>query len=121
MFAQFFICPLLKEDSVDREMNAVDSEHQKNINSDIWRIQQLSRNLAIKDSPINQFHTGNKETLSIPNIYERLREFHNKYYSANIMGLAVLGREDVETLQQWVEEIFSSVPNKNIEKPSKLR
>ena len=39
IFAQFFICPLMKPDCVEREMKAVDSEHSKNINSDVWRLQ----------------------------------------------------------------------------------
>ena len=36
-FAQFFICPLFNKDSVDREMNAVDSENKKNLQNDMWR------------------------------------------------------------------------------------
>ena len=31
IFAQFFICPLFTEDCVEGEMNAVDSENQKNL------------------------------------------------------------------------------------------
>ena len=40
-FAQFFICPKFNEGSVERELNAVNSEFSKNKNSDIWRIDQL--------------------------------------------------------------------------------
>jgi hypothetical protein len=39
-FAQFFICPLISGDGVDREINAVESEHGKNINTDAWRTYQ---------------------------------------------------------------------------------
>jgi hypothetical protein len=35
-FAQFFISPLLSEAGALREMNAVDSEHRKNIHDDEW-------------------------------------------------------------------------------------
>lgn len=35
VFSQFFIKPLLNKDSVDRELKAVDSEHSKNLNSDV--------------------------------------------------------------------------------------
>ena len=35
IFSRFFIDPLFKEDSVKREMNAVNSEYMKNINSDM--------------------------------------------------------------------------------------
>ncbi len=40
-FAQFFVCPLISRDGVDREMNAVDSENSKNLNSDSWRSMQV--------------------------------------------------------------------------------
>ena len=37
IFAQFFISPSFTASAVDREMNAVDSENTKNIQSDLWR------------------------------------------------------------------------------------
>ncbi len=40
-FAQFFIKPLLKEDSTDREMKAVDSEFNQSLQSDAWRFFNL--------------------------------------------------------------------------------
>jgi hypothetical protein len=40
-FAQFFTAPLLTKASMFREMNAVDSEHKKNLQSDDWRLFQL--------------------------------------------------------------------------------
>ena len=36
-FAQFFICPLFNKTSIEKEMNAVSSEHSKNLQSDMWR------------------------------------------------------------------------------------
>ncbi|KAJ1940746.1 metalloprotease, partial [Kickxella alabastrina] len=36
-FSQFFIDPLFAPDCTDREVKAVDSEHKKNIQSDMWR------------------------------------------------------------------------------------
>ena len=40
-FSQFFYAPLMKQDSVDREINAVDSEHKNNLQTDLWRFYQL--------------------------------------------------------------------------------
>lgn len=42
-FAQFFIAPLFNKDSNEREMQAVDSEHAKNLQNDAWRMFQLSK------------------------------------------------------------------------------
>lgn len=45
-FAQFFIAPLLSEKSAEKEINAVDSEHQKNILNDAWRKYQLTKHVS---------------------------------------------------------------------------
>ena len=64
--------------------------------------------------------TGTKETLkTIPEskgmkVREQLLAFHSKYYSSNIMALAVLGAEPVEELQQMVVDMFSSITNKGV-------
>ena len=40
-FSQFFLSPLFTESATDREVNAVNSEHEKNIPNDTWRINQV--------------------------------------------------------------------------------
>ncbi|KAL5037149.1 hypothetical protein BDV3_006687 [Batrachochytrium dendrobatidis] len=122
-FAQFFICPLFSESGTDRELNAVDSEHKKNIQVDTWRNYQLQKDLCNPKHPFVKFGTGNLETLKdIPlskgmNLRKVLLEFHDKYYSANIMKLAVVGKEPIETLVEWVASKFSDVKNKSIDVP----
>ena len=46
MFASFFHSPLFSEAGTARELNAVDSEHKKNSQSDRWRIFQLGKGLS---------------------------------------------------------------------------
>jgi insulysin len=46
---------------------------------------------------------------------EALQGFFQKYYSANIMTLAVLGPQGVDEMQSLVEGIFSAIPDKQIE------
>jgi insulysin len=41
-------------------------------------------------------------------------KFYATHYSANRMKLVVLGRESLDTLEAWVEDIFAEVPNKNL-------
>jgi len=62
-FAQFFIEPLFNVDSTEREMQAVDSEHAKNLQSDFWRAFQLSKSLCKKSHPFSKFGSGNLKTL----------------------------------------------------------
>jgi insulysin len=97
-FAQFFLTPLFTESATDREVNAVDSEHVKNIPSDAWRLSQLDKSTSNPNHPYSKFGTGNKETLdTIPKergiqVREELLKFHKKWYSANLMSLVVLGQ-----------------------------
>lgn len=119
-FAQFFIAPLFLEDTLDRELKAVDSENKKNLQSDAWRLSQLGKSLANPKHPYNHFSTGNLKTLRDDpigrgvRIRERFMEFHAQQYSANRMKLVVLGREPLDHLQTWVEELFADVQNKNL-------
>lgn len=122
-FSQFFISPLFTESATEREINAVNSEHEKNIPNDLWRLDQLNKHLANPDHPFNTFGTGNKDTLlRIPkenniDVRNKLLEFHDKWYSSNIMSLAVLGKESLDELEEMVVELFSGVSNKNVEAP----
>jgi insulysin len=119
-FGQFFICPLFLEDTLDRELKAVDSENKKNLQSDTWRQHQLNKALANPDHPYCHFSTGNYQTLHDDpiargvKIRDEFMKFHAQHYSANRMKLVVLGRENLDTLEQWVEEIFSQVRNKDL-------
>lgn len=118
-YSQFFVAPLFTESGVEREINAVNSENAKNLNTDSWRIGQLYKTRNNQQHPIAKFGTGNTATLAqIPkekglNIREELLKFYRTYYSANQMTLAVSGREDLDTLEKWVTELFSEVPNKD--------
>jgi len=112
-FAQFFIHPLFTESCTEREINAVHSEHEKNLMSDLWRKMQLFRNSAIENHPYNKFGSGNKETLHHPSIRDDLLKFYNQYYSSNLMKLVIYGKEDLSTLEKYAQEMFSAVPNFN--------
>ncbi|KAK9468790.1 Metalloenzyme, LuxS/M16 peptidase-like protein [Lipomyces arxii] len=122
-FAQFFIAPLFSPDCKDREIRAVDSENKKNLQSDLWRLHQLDKSLANPDYAYSNFSTGNIETLeTIPvsqgiDVRDELLKFHNKYYSANVMKLVILGREPLEQLEQWTVEKFSAVSNSKVSPP----
>eukprot|EP00941_MAST-03F_sp_MAST-3F-sp1_P004838 g4838.t1 len=111
-FAQFFISPLFTESATKREQNAVDSEHKKNLQNDGWRMWQLLLHLSNPEHALNRFSTGDINTLDRPDIRQRLLDFHKSHYAANTMTLTVLGRESLETLSNWVFNIFSSVPYK---------
>ena len=62
-FSQFFLAPLFTESATEREVNAVNSEHEKNIPNDTWRINQIEKATADQEHDFAKFGTGNKVTL----------------------------------------------------------
>uniref|UniRef100_A0A8D0AX59 Nardilysin convertase n=1 Tax=Sander lucioperca TaxID=283035 RepID=A0A8D0AX59_SANLU len=111
-WAQFFICPLMIRDAIDREVEAVDSEYQLAKPSDSHRKEMLFGSLAKPGHPMGKFCWGNAQTLKHEpkkkkiNVYKRLRAFWKKHYSAHYMTLAVQSKEKLDTLEKWVREIF---------------
>ena len=45
---------------------------------------------------------------------DSLLEFHKKWYSSNIMTLTVYSRHEIDKLEHWVTERFSTVENKEV-------
>ena len=148
-------------------MQAVDSEHAKNVQSDSWRSFQLHKSLCRPDHPFSKFGSGNLETLrgdtgggdkdkddkagagaiaaaadeeeekekdgeggkgagagngagaiAAADLRETLLGFHERYYSAGVMRLCVLGRESLDELQDLVVRQFSDVKDKGVSPPS---
>eukprot|EP00002_Diphylleia_rotans_P025102 TRINITY_DN4963_c0_g4_i10.p1 TRINITY_DN4963_c0_g4~~TRINITY_DN4963_c0_g4_i10.p1 ORF type:complete len:965 (-),score=237.06 TRINITY_DN4963_c0_g4_i10:2105-4999(-) len=122
-FAQFFISPLFTESATLRELNAVDSEHRKNLLQDYWRLMQLDRTCSNPDHPFHKFGTGSLATLKDQPeadglvIMDILKKFHADYYSANIMKLAIVGKDSLDVMEAWVREKFSPIVNKNVVVP----
>uniref|UniRef100_A0A8C4XQX8 Nardilysin convertase n=1 Tax=Falco tinnunculus TaxID=100819 RepID=A0A8C4XQX8_FALTI len=123
-WAQFFIHPLMIRDAIDREVEAVDSEYQLARPSDANRKEMLFGSLARPGHPMKKFFWGNADTLKhepkMKNIdtYTRLRDFWQRHYSAHYMTLVVQSKETLDTLEKWVTEIFSEIPNNGLPKPS---
>jgi insulysin len=188
-FSACLVAPLCHYSSLEKEIQAVDSEHAKNVQNDHWRSMQLSKTVLgdlgggdlgdaggdaggdtggdLGDTtdctkvggkschPYAGFGSGNLETLlpmstkvvevdatdenaaeatdaknaegdtknddpkkgdddankeakqaRILQLREAVWDFYTKYYYAANMTLTVLGKESIETLEQWVSEYF---------------
>merc|ERR1719187_103811 len=93
-FAQFFIAPLMKQDAMEREREAVDSEFQMALPSDSNRLCQIMGGLAKPGHPMAKFMWGNKGSLSPDGLtdaqmHKRLHEFRLRHYTAQCMYLTV--------------------------------
>ncbi len=112
-FAQFFIQPLFPVLQVDRERTVVQAEFEMRAQRDGIRRWSAMRQAYNPKHPSAKFASGNEDTLA-GDIREELIQFFEEKYSANLMNLVVLGREPVDQLQTWVEEIFSEVRNNQL-------
>ena len=113
-FSRFFIDPLFSSEYIDKEINAVNSEHQKNLEQDAWRQFQLFRTFYRKDHPANHFSTGNAETLKGVTRDEFV-SFYNRYYSANRMSLVLLSDKGLDELESMAREYFSPIKDNRLE------
>ncbi|XP_062117724.1 insulin-degrading enzyme-like 1, peroxisomal isoform X1 [Humulus lupulus] len=122
-FAQFFIKPLMSADATTREIKAVDSENQKNLLSDAWRIYQLQKHLSSESHPFHKFSTGNWDTLEVRpkakglDTRQELIKLYEENYSANLMHLVVYGKDNLDKIQALVEEKFLDIKNKDRSSP----
>ena len=116
-FAPFFTNPLFDASYVDRERNAVESEYQLKYKNDGRRQWDVFREIANSKHPISKFNVGNLGTLSDStqsSVRDELIDFYNKYYSANLMTLVVLGKQPLHQLEKIVRERFSTIKDKRV-------
>lgn len=96
IFAQFFISPTFKEQMVDKEIHAVDSEHKKNQPDTQRRLWHLLRSRANPENPMHQFATGDLETLKTEperhgqSLVGALRDFHSRNYCPSRLHLVIV-------------------------------
>ena len=112
IFSRFFIDPLFNEDAVQREINAVNSEHQKNINDDNWREYQTIRNLANKDNKWNTFATGSNKTMNKETIRNAMIKFYNQFYVSENISVCIVSNIDIKNQKNLLKSTFGNIPTK---------
>lgn len=118
IFANFFVAPLIKEESMERELQAIDNEFQLVLPSDSCRHQQLLGSIAHEAHPMRKFMWGNTKSLKeVPLIdgvdaHAALRSFFEENYSPELMTLAVQSKHSLDDLEQMVSKIFSAIPKR---------
>lgn len=113
-FAQFFIAPTFTPRYVSRERQVVHSEYTSKFKSDGRRSLYVQKQVMNPEHPYARFAVGSGETLAdteASRIRDELVRFYKDRYSANIMALAVLGKEPLPQLRHWVVEKFSAIPS----------
>ena len=103
IFAQFFVDPLMLQSSMEREREAVDSEHEGRLNNDVVRFYAARSKLAKPNHPMSKFGCGNKKTLTLEDgdeeVYKKLHDFKTRHYSAQFMTLVIQSQKTLEDLE----------------------
>ncbi|CRK88533.1 CLUMA_CG002224, isoform A [Clunio marinus] len=115
---QLIEAPLLMQNSMQREREAVDSEYEMINSSNAVRIQSIVKSLIHDFHPASKFNVGNLKTLrdniSDEELHKELLKLHDKYV-ANKMYLAVQSSKTLDELQSLVVEQFSNIKSGNEE------
>ena len=122
-FVQFFISPKFSAEFVEREINAVNSEHNKNIKDDRRRIYRILKETSNPEHPFHQFATGNLDSLlgenkDFKSLRQDLIRYFEENYSANRMKLVVVAKASIPQLEELVKAHFSAIENKHLPEKS---
>lgn len=112
IFSRMFAEPLFDINYMNKEIDAVNSEAEKNLNSDAWRKRQVLKSISNPKHPYFKFSTGNNETLrgiSPQMLNKKLKNLYEKYYRSANMKLAVLSNSTLDDLQKQITNIFSDI------------
>jgi secreted Zn-dependent insulinase-like peptidase len=122
-FSAFFVSPLFNADKLESERNVVHSEYVSRRRDEGRRENAVLNQLLNPENPTTQFAVGNRETLANPpegeaTLRERVMAFYQRHYDANVMNLAVVAPQSLDTLEDWVVERFADIPDNDREAPS---
>ena len=119
-FSDFFKAPKLYPEYTEKEKNAVNAEWSMRRELDFFGQFKLARKM-MGEHPANRFLIGNLETLGDKegsSLHQETVDFYNKYYSSNIMKVALISNLPIADMEQKAQKYFTDIKNKNIEKPS---
>ena len=109
-FSHFFIDPLFSKSCINRELYAVDQEHAKNIENDVYRQHMVLKEIGNADHPNSNFDCGNQETLSrIP--LSVLQDWYRTHYSADRMHLVMISSLPIVEMRDLAVANFSFIPS----------
>ncbi|MFW6345268.1 MAG: insulinase family protein [Halomonas sp.] len=121
-FSQFFVSPLFNADQLESERNIVHSEYMARIRDDGRRENDVLNELLNPQNPTTGFSVGSRETLADPadgepSLRERVIDFYERYYDANVMHLALVAPQPLDELESLVAERFAAIPDRELSAP----
>jgi insulysin len=121
-FSAFFLTPLFNADQLESERTIVHSEYMARIRDDGRRENDVLNQVLNPDNPTTGFAVGSRETLADPpegepSLRERVIDFYERYYDANVMQLALIGPQPLDEQETLVAERFAGIADRGLERP----
>jgi secreted Zn-dependent insulinase-like peptidase len=108
MLSWFFKAPLLQECHVESERNIVNSEHEKNILSDMWIEDSLSKFFYKENNRYRRFSTGNNKSLK--NVtHNDAYDFYKKYYTTDNLFICIVDSKDLDFMEKNYIPFFDQI------------
>lgn len=119
-FSDFFKSPKLYPESSEKAKSALNAEWSMRRELDDFGQFKLSRQM-MGEHPANRFLIGNLETLGDKEgskLHTETLAFYDKYYSANIMKVALISNLPLDEMEKLARKHFSPIKDKQIDKPA---
>ena len=116
IFSSMFNQPLFDIKFVKKEINAVNSEHSKNINNNNWIIDFLLRREGSEKNPYWKFSCGNNDTLGRINttiLQKELFSFFNTFYLPKNMKLVLYSNLTIKEMEKEIYNNFNFIKKEN--------
>lgn len=130
MFADSVKAPIFAESMYEKEVYAIDNEHNANVSKSGRVMYHGLRLISNENHPFHRFATGNFFTLNdMPkikksNVKDKLRKYYTENYIADKMTLVIRGSQSLNLLQKIAVSNFGDVKTWSAmeqEKKSKLK
>jgi secreted Zn-dependent insulinase-like peptidase len=111
-FSQFFICPLLSKEFVEKERENVDAEFKLKLKDDIRRLYDVHKETINQAHPFSKFSVGSIDTLADrkdSDLTTEIRDFFHLHYRANAMTVVLEGPQSIDELTRLAHEKFSDI------------
>lgn len=118
IFSSVFINPRFDEKYIEKEVNSVNSEYERNVQIDSRRKDLIIRDISNKNSIFHKFSTGNLETLRIDNLRSKVVNFFNSNYISKNMFLVLYSSDSINEMKDLVEATFNSFDRKANNEPT---
>ncbi|PIO64197.1 peptidase, M16 family, partial [Teladorsagia circumcincta] len=105
------------------KVQTIESELSKYLNDDTWRLMQVMRYLSKPGHDYGKFNIGSKKCLlddgrrTGNELRQALLEFHNNWYSSNVMSLCIVGPESLDVMESLLKASdFGNIEDKGVER-----